>query len=31
LRLGADRYLTKPYLANNILNTIRDVLVQGRR
>jgi CheY-like chemotaxis protein len=28
---GADRYLTKPYLANNLLNTVREVLEQGRR
>ena len=28
---GADRYLTKPYLANNLLNTVREVLTQGRR
>lgn len=28
---GADRYLTKPYLANNLLKTVREVLAQGRR
>ena len=28
---GADRYLTKPYLANNLLNTVREVLAHGRR
>jgi DNA-binding response OmpR family regulator len=31
LHEGADRYLTKPYLANNLLNTVREVLTQGRR
>jgi DNA-binding response OmpR family regulator len=31
LHEGADRYLTKPYLANNLLNTVREVLAQGRR
>ncbi|MDQ7027181.1 MAG: response regulator [Anaerolineae bacterium] len=28
---GADRYLTKPYLANNLIKTVREVLEQGRR
>jgi two-component system phosphate regulon response regulator PhoB len=28
---GADRYLTKPYLANNLVKTVREVLKQGRR
>ncbi|MCA9914987.1 MAG: response regulator [Anaerolineae bacterium] len=28
---GADRYLTKPYLANNLIKTVREVLQQGRR
>jgi len=31
LNEGADRYLTKPYLANNLVKTVRDVLAQGRR
>ena len=31
LEAGADRYLTKPYLANNLLKTVREVLAQGRR
>lgn len=30
LQTGADRYLTKPYLANNLVNTIRDLLKSGR-
>lgn len=30
LNLGADRYLTKPYLANNLVGTIRDLLRTGR-
>lgn len=28
---GADRYLTKPYLANNLVKTVNEVLEQGRR
>ena len=28
---GADRYLTKPYLANNLIKTVREVLQTGRR
>jgi CheY-like chemotaxis protein len=28
---GADRYLTKPYLANNLIKTVREVLQSGRR
>lgn len=28
---GADRYLTKPYLANNLVKTVNEVLQQGRR
>lgn len=28
---GADRYLTKPYLANNLIKTVREVLAAGRR
>lgn len=31
LNAGADRYVTKPYLAKNLANTIRDVLQKGRR
>ncbi len=31
LDAGADRYLTKPYLANNLIKTVREVLQQGRR
>ena len=31
LDLGADRYITKPYLANNLTKVINDVLVNGRR
>lgn len=31
LESGADRYLTKPYLANNLVKTVKDVLVKGRR
>ncbi|MBZ0298835.1 MAG: response regulator [Anaerolineae bacterium] len=31
LDLGADRYLTKPYLANNLINTLVEVLRSGRR
>jgi DNA-binding response OmpR family regulator len=30
LALGADRYLTKPYLANNLIRVIFDLLKQGR-
>lgn len=30
LELGADRYLTKPYIAHNLLKTIHEVLRQGR-
>jgi DNA-binding response OmpR family regulator len=30
LSVGADRYLTKPYLANNLLSTIQDMLRTGR-
>ena len=26
---GADRYLTKPYLANNLLRTVKEVLEAG--
>lgn len=31
LDAGADRYLTKPYLANNLVKTVNEVLQQGRR
>jgi len=27
---GADRYLTKPYLANNLVRTVQEVLKAGR-
>lgn len=30
LEAGADRYLTKPYLANNLVKTIHEVLKTGR-
>lgn len=30
LAVGADRYLTKPYLANNLIKTVQDVIRQGR-
>lgn len=30
LAAGADRYLTKPYLANNLVKTIQEVLKTGR-
>lgn len=28
---GADRYLTKPYIANNLVSYVLDVLSSGRR
>jgi DNA-binding response OmpR family regulator len=31
LSSGADRYLTKPYLANNLISTVQDLLHTGRR
>jgi DNA-binding response OmpR family regulator len=31
LDAGADRYLTKPYLANNLVKTVNEVLEQGRK
>ncbi len=31
LDTGADRYLTKPYLANNLIKTIEEVLRTGRK
>ena len=27
---GADRYLTKPYLANNLIKTLTEVMQSGR-
>lgn len=31
LDAGADRYLTKPYLATNLLSVVQEVLRTGRR
>ena len=31
LDLGADRYITKPYLANNLANVITEILSIGRQ
>ena len=31
LQAGADRYLTKPYLANNLVRTLQEVLAKGRK
>lgn len=31
LNAGADRYLTKPYLANNLITTLQDLIRNGRR
>jgi len=31
LDAGADRYLTKPYLANNLLSVVNDLIRTGRR
>ncbi|MCL4248680.1 MAG: response regulator [Anaerolineae bacterium] len=31
LDAGADRYLTKPYIANNLVSYVVDVLSSGRR
>jgi len=31
LAAGADRYLTKPYLANNLIKTINEVIKAGRK
>jgi two-component system, OmpR family, phosphate regulon response regulator PhoB len=31
LETGADRYLTKPYLANNLVSTLTELLRTGRR
>lgn len=30
LDAGADRYLTKPYLAKNLISTVQDILKKGR-
>ncbi len=30
LAAGADRYLTKPYLANNLVSTVNELLKTGR-
>ena len=30
LEAGADRYLTKPYIANNLLTVVQDILRTGR-
>lgn len=31
LDAGADRYLTKPYIANNLVTVVQDILRTGRR
>ncbi len=31
LNAGADRYITKPYISNNLTNVVLDVLRTGRR
>ncbi|HVU11718.1 MAG TPA: response regulator [Phototrophicaceae bacterium] len=31
LDAGADRYLTKPYIANNLLTVVQDILRTGRK
>lgn len=31
LDAGADRYLTKPYIANNLLTVVQEILRSGRR
>lgn len=31
LDAGADRYVTKPYIANNLINVVQDLLRNGRR
>jgi DNA-binding response OmpR family regulator len=31
LAAGADRYVTKPYLANNLLPAVQDLLKNGRK
>ncbi len=30
LDAGADRYLTKPYLSKNLIQTVQDILKRGR-
>jgi two-component system phosphate regulon response regulator PhoB len=30
LEAGADRYLTKPYIANNLLSAVQEILRTGR-
>jgi DNA-binding response OmpR family regulator len=29
--MGADRYLTKPYIAHNLIKTVQEVIRTGRR
>lgn len=31
LDAGADRYLTKPYIANNLVTIVQDMLTKGRQ
>jgi DNA-binding response OmpR family regulator len=31
LDAGADRYLTKPYIANNLITVVQEILRTGRR
>lgn len=31
LNAGADRYLTKPYIAHNLVSVVQDILKTGRR
>lgn len=31
LEMGADRYLTKPYIAHNLIKTVQEVIRTGRR
>jgi DNA-binding response OmpR family regulator len=31
LDAGADRYLTKPYIANNLVTVVQEILRTGRR
>jgi DNA-binding response OmpR family regulator len=31
LDAGADRYLTKPYMANNLMTVVQEILRTGRR
>lgn len=30
LNCGADRYLTKPYIVNNLISTVQDLIRNGR-